>query len=128
MQYLFIGLGSIFVGLGFLGLFLPLLPTTPFLLLAAACYARGSDRFYQWLMQHRIFGEILRHYQSGQGIPRKARNRTILILWVTLGLSAWLVQDRVVLLGVLLAVGIGVTTYLMRLPLYKESPEEPSAH
>ena len=121
MQYLFIGLGSLFVGLGVMGMFLPLLPTTPFLLLAAACYARGSKRIHTWLLNHPWFGENIRRYQGGLGIPRKARNKTILILWSTLMISAWFVQDRWWLLLILLAVGIGVSTYLMRLPLDEET-------
>jgi uncharacterized membrane protein YbaN (DUF454 family) len=121
MQYLFIGLGSLFVGLGVMGMFLPLLPTTPFLLLAAACYARGSKRIHTWLLNHPWFGETIRRYQGGHGIPRKARNKTILILWSTLMISAWFVQDRWWLLLILLAVGIGVSTYLMRLPLDEET-------
>jgi uncharacterized membrane protein YbaN (DUF454 family) len=113
MQYLFIGLGSLFVGLGVMGMFLPLLPTTPFLLLAAACYARGSKRIHTWLLNHPWFGETIRRYQGGHGIPRKARNKTMI--------SAWFVQDRWWLLLILLAVGIGVSTYLLRLPLDEET-------
>src|SRR6056300_1151458 len=115
MQYIFNGLGSLFVVLGFLGLILPLLPTTPFLLLAAACYARGSERFHCWLMEHPWFGETIRRDQSGRGIPRKARNKTLLILWGTLLISAWFVRDRPWLHLILLTVGVGVTWYLMRL-------------
>ena len=120
MQYIFNGLGSLFVVLGFLGLFLPLLPTTPFLLLAAACYARGSERFHRWLMEHPWFGETIKRYQSGHGIPRKARNKTLMILWGTLVISAWFVRDRPWLHLILLAVGVGVTWYLMRMPLDEE--------
>lgn len=117
MRYIYNGLGSLFVVLAFLGLFLPLLPTTPFLLLAAACYGRGSERFYQWLMAHPWFGETIRRYQSGHGIPRKARNKTLVILWGTLFISGWFVRDRSWLYLILLSVGVGVTWYLMRLPL-----------
>ena len=117
MRYIYNGLGSLFVVLAFLGLFLPLLPTTPFLLLAAACYGRGSERCYRWLMEHPWFGETIRRYQSGHGIPRKARNKTLAILWGTLLISAWFVSDRSWLHLILLSVGVGVTWYLMRLPL-----------
>ena len=85
---LYVIAGSISLGLGVLGMFLPLLPTTPLWLLAAACYARGSQRFHHWLIHHPMFGETIRRYQSGEGIPRKARNKTLIILWATLLLSA----------------------------------------
>ena len=59
--------GSLSIGLAFLGIFLPLLPTTPFLLLAAACYLRSSDRFYHWLIYHKWFGNYIRNYREGRG-------------------------------------------------------------
>ena len=77
---LYVIAGSISLGLGVLGMFLPLLPTTPLWLLAAACYARGSQRFHHWLIHHPMFGETIRRYQSGEGIPRRARNKTLIIL------------------------------------------------
>jgi uncharacterized membrane protein YbaN (DUF454 family) len=114
---LYVIAGSISLGLGVLGMFLPLLPTTPLWLLAAACYARGSQRFHHWLIHHPMFGETIRRYQSGEGIPRKARNKTLIILWATLLFSAWWVQHKPWLWILLAAVGVGVTIYLMRLPL-----------
>jgi len=80
--------GSISVGLGALGMFLPLLPTTPFLLLAAFCYARSSRRFYRWLMTNRFFGEYIRNYREGRGIPLKEKMLVMAVLWLTIGFSA----------------------------------------
>ncbi|MFH0931814.1 MAG: YbaN family protein, partial [Candidatus Zixiibacteriota bacterium] len=65
--------GTFFVGLGVLGIFLPLLPTTPFLLLAAACYARSSKRFYNWLLNNRWFGSYIKDYKEGKGVPSKVK-------------------------------------------------------
>lgn len=79
--------GALAVLLGILGLFLPLLPTTPFLLLASWCFARGSDRLHRWLLSHRVFGEYLRNFEAGRGIPLKAKILATVMLWTSLLLA-----------------------------------------
>ena len=109
---LLIGAGTFCVGLGIIGIFVPILPTTPFLLLAAACYMRSSERFYQWLVNNRIFGAYVRNYIEGRGMPVRMKIFTILLLWVAIGLSiAYGVQNTVVRI-VLVCVAIGVTTHV----------------
>ncbi len=81
--------GTLFLGLGIIGIVLPILPTTPFLLLAAACYLRGSERMHNWLINHRWFGEFIKNYQEGRGIPIKAKITAIAFLWVTISISAF---------------------------------------
>ncbi len=115
-HYSLIGLGWLSVTLGVLGIFLPLLPTTPFILLAAWCFARSSERFHQWLLNHQRLGPIVKAWQSGAGIPRKLRNRTLLVMWVSLSITALLVAN-VWVLPYLLLVGVGTTVYLMRRPV-----------
>ena len=72
--------GTFFVFIGTIGIFLPILPTTPFLLLAAACYARSSKRFYTWLLNNKLFGKFIRNYREGKGVPLKVKILTIFFL------------------------------------------------
>lgn len=106
-------IGCIAVLLAVLGVFLPLLPTTPFLLLASACFARGSERLHRWLLNNKLFGEYLRNVESGRGIPLRAKITAIALLWASLAFSLFEVQG-LALKGVLIAVGVGVTIYLAR--------------
>ena len=71
-------------------MFVPVLPTTPFLLLAAICYARSSERFYHWLLNNRWFGEYLKNYREGRGIPLREKTLTVLALWLTIGFTTLL--------------------------------------
>ncbi|MCC2971162.1 YbaN family protein [Massilia sp. IC2-476] len=102
--------------LGILGIFLPLLPTTPFLLLASWCFARGSERLHGWLLSHRVFGEYLRNFEAGRGIPLKAKIVATAMLWTSLllAIGRLLESDRPLLVGVLLLTGAGVSIYLWR--------------
>lgn len=115
-KILLIGAGGLFVGLGVAGIFLPLLPTTPFLLLAAACYANSSPRRLRRLLANRWFGRYLRDYRAGLGIPAYLKAWTLVLLWTTLTLSAVLATDQLwvrLLLGVIL---LGVSLHILFLP------------
>jgi hypothetical protein len=107
--------GSLSLGLGILGIPLPLLPTTPFLLLSAWLFARSSERFYRWLLTHRYFGEIIRNYREQGGIRRGVKTGAIALLWVTITLSALLVVGLWWVRGLLLLIAIGVTWHIASL-------------
>jgi uncharacterized membrane protein YbaN (DUF454 family) len=119
-RYALISLGWLSVALGVIGIFLPILPTTPFILLAAWCFARSSERFHQWLRNHPRLGLIVRSWEDGQGIPRKVRNRVILLLWVSM-LCSSLIIGRLYATLTLVFIGSCVTIYLLRQPLLEES-------
>ena len=105
--------GTISVALGVLGLFLPLLPTTPFLLLAAACYARSSEKLYHWLLGNRWFGQYIRNYREGKGIPLKRAAVAIALLWLTIGYTAVVAVSLWWVRLILLAIAGGVTVHLV---------------
>lgn len=104
--------GSIFVAIGVIGIFVPLLPTTVFLLLAAACYNKGSERFHHWLIHNKLLGPYISNFKEKKGIPMSVKIRTLALLWGTIGLSIYWVNQLHVTL-ILLAVAIGVTFFLL---------------
>lgn len=112
--------GTLALALGIAGAILPLLPATPFFLLSAACYMRGSQRAHDWLVNHRVLGSSIRAFRSGRGLPRRARNGAIATLWVSMGTSAYVAAHEVVWVG-LAVIGVIVTAYLMRLPVARQA-------
>ncbi|MEW6309223.1 MAG: YbaN family protein, partial [Bacillota bacterium] len=86
-RWLLLAAGSVALALGVLGLFLPLLPATPFLLLSAACYSRSSERFYRWLVNHRVLGTYIRNYVERRGVTMRAKLYTLGVLWTTMLIS-----------------------------------------
>ena len=115
MKLVLNSVGVLAVLLGLIGIFVPLLPTTPFLLLAAACFARGSQRMHGALLNNRLFGGFLRDYEQGRGIPARAKAIALLMMWSSLALAMWRYEALTVRL-VLVAIGAGVSIYLLRLP------------
>ncbi len=119
---LWIAGGSLSVALGVIGIFFPVLPTTPFLLLAAFCYARSSRRFYDWLLNNRWFGAYIRNYREGRGIPLTEKILAISSLWLTIGFSILFVVRVMWVKLLLLAIAVGVTIHLVCIKtLHKET-------
>ena len=120
--------GTVFVGLGVLGIFLPLMPTTVFLLMAAYCYSRSSDRFHNWLLNNRWLGKYIKNYRSGQGISARQKITTIAILWASISFSIWIVAASFWPTLILAAVAIGVTIHLLWIKTARaEEPATPPA-
>jgi uncharacterized protein len=112
--------GTISLLLGAIGIFVPILPTTPFLLLSAACYMRSSEIMYNWLLKNRWFGEYIRHYREGRGIPMKTKLVAITLLWVTILYSSLFIVDEIIIAQIaLVLVAFGVSVHLLRLPTFK---------
>lgn len=116
-------IGSISLILGVLGIFLPLLPATPFLLLASACYLRGSDRLHSWLMNNRVLGTYIRNIQQRRGIPLRAKLITVGILWLSLLYSIYRI-DILPLQLMLCFIGVTSSVFILRMKTLKENKEE----
>jgi uncharacterized membrane protein YbaN (DUF454 family) len=113
--------GTVSLVVGAVGIVLPVLPTTPLLLLAFACYCRSSRRMTRWILTNKYFGDYIRRYMEGKGIPLKTKILALTILWITICFSAFfMVHDWLIIQFVLFAVAIGVTIHLIKLPTYKE--------
>ena len=110
---LLITFGSIAFVFGILGVFLPLVPTTPLLLLAAACYVRSSQKLYRWLIHNKWFGQYIENFRSGQGIPLRAKVSGIVVLWLTIGITAVFVVPFYAVKIALVLMAAVVTWYIL---------------
>ena len=113
--------GTTCLVIGVIGIFIPILPTTPFLLLAAACYLRSSPRFHSWLMNNRLLGTYIRNYTEGRGIPIKVKLFTIALLWVTIGISIGVAAPNLIVKIILAVIAIGVTLHIIFIRARKQS-------
>ena len=114
-KWLLLSAGILAVGFGVVGAFVPLLPTTPFLLLAAACFARSSDRHYEWLLNHRWMGAYVRNYREHKATTRRVKVVTMALLWGSIGYAVIAVADGWVVRTLLLSVAVGVTIHVLSL-------------
>lgn len=111
--------GTLFVGLGVLGIFLPLLPTAPFFLLAAACYVRSSKRLYHWLLNNKWFGKYMKNYRERKEIPLKVKIFSISLLWLTIMFSIIFIVDNLFVRIILFLIAIGVTIHILSIRTMK---------
>jgi uncharacterized membrane protein YbaN (DUF454 family) len=115
-RWMLITAGMICVGLGALGIILPGLPTTPFLLVAAYCFARSSEHFHDWLLNHRWFGSYVRNFEEGRGMTRPAKATTLLVMWLSFGVTIVFFVPVVVGQAGMFLLAAAVSIYIMRLP------------
>jgi uncharacterized membrane protein YbaN (DUF454 family) len=116
VRLLFVALGCLCVALGILGVFLPVLPTTPFMLLAAGCFARASTRFYNWLLNTRMFGPAILEWRLHRSIPYRVKLVAIATMTITLSISiAVAIQDGLLRLLVG-ALGVLLALWMYRIP------------
>jgi len=112
--------GTVFLVLGGVGVLLPILPTTPFLLLSAACYYRSSERMHNWMFTNKWFGTYLKNYAEGKGISKQAKIFTISALWILISYSVFFAVDNPLAQLALILIAIGVTIHLVKIPTFVE--------
>lgn len=117
IRYLLLGCGWLSLALGAVGLFLPVLPTTPFVLLAAACFLRSSERLHRFVVEHPTFGPPVKNYLEGRGLTVRTKVVALVTMWAAILGSAWLCVPSLALDIVLIAIAAGVTIYLLWLPV-----------
>ena len=108
--------GFVSIALAIIGIFLPVLPTVPFLLLASGCFARSSERFYAWMLDHTHLGPMIRPYLKGGGIPRATKLKAIALIWASIAISVLFLLEILWVQVFLLVIALGVTIYLLYLP------------
>ncbi|HLS08163.1 YbaN family protein [Lentibacillus sp.] len=106
--------GSISLGLGVLGIILPLLPTTPLLLLAAACYVRSSEKLYHWLITNKYFGSYIQNYRDGKGIPLKAKVIGVSVLWLAMSYTILFIVPLLIIKILLAGIGAYFTWFILK--------------
>jgi len=113
-------LGTIALIIGIIGTFLPVLPTTPLILLAAWCYIRSSKKFYNWLISNERFGKTIEDFHTGRGITKNTKIRAIIMMWLMITISAYYFITSTPLIVFLYLIAVSVTFYLYRQPTLEE--------
>lgn len=108
----FFSIGAILLGVGAVGVVLPVLPTTPLVLASFFCFTKSSKRAERWILSNRYFGSYIKNYQTKQGIPLDVKIKSIIFLWTTLIVSCYFFQDRNYLIILLPLVGVAVTLHI----------------
>ena len=115
----FFSLGTIFVGVGAVGIFLPILPTTPFIIVAAFFFGKSSKRAEKWLSNNRYFGTYIENYRTKQGVPIEIKRNSIIFLWITLIISA-VVANNILMFIILPIIGFCVSVHILLLKTKKK--------
>ena len=112
-KWIYIILGSISLGLGIVGIFLPLLPTTPFLLVTAGLYCKSSDKLYQKLMNHKYLGPYIQDFRVHKSIPLRTKIISISLIWITIGCSIFFVVPLLAIKILLAMIAIGISLHIL---------------
>lgn len=113
IRFAYLVSGFLLVAIGIIGIFLPLLPTTIFLILASACFVKSSPKANEWLKNNKYLGPYIKNYQDKTGLTIKSKIFTIIFLWLSIGISAFYLINEFHIRILLLAIGAGVSIHIM---------------
>jgi len=116
VRHLLLACGWLSLGIGAIGLFVPVLPTAPFVLLAAACFLRSSERLHRWLVSHPTFGCHVEDYLAGRGLQARTKAVALATLWLSTLASAYFFVPLLAVDLLLITIAAAVSVYLLRLP------------
>ena len=116
IKHILVLFGSIFLGLGFVGIIVPGLPTTPFLLLAAGCYVKSSDRLYSWLLDHKLFGKYIYNFRETRSISLRSKIISLIMMWVMIGLSIFIFKKIIPVKIIIALLGVIGTLVILLIP------------
>lgn len=122
-KILFLILGFLSLAIGIIGIFIPLLPTTPLLLLAAASFMRSSEKLYDWLLNHRWFGDTIRNFREYRAIRLRTKMFAVGLLWVTILTSVILVVSQLWIRIFLLTIAVSVSIHILHFDTLKVSKD-----
>ena len=122
VRYVLVAIGTVSLVIGLIGIILPLLPTTPFLLIAAACYARSSDRFYDALLANRIFGPPIKEWHDYRSVAKKTKVVSIIVVIISFGITIGFVLNAPLPRIILSIVALGLIVVLFFLPTRRKKP------
>lgn len=112
-KYFYLVSGFLLVAIGVIGIFLPLLPTTIFLILASVCFVKSSPRAHSWLRNHKVLGGYIDNYQNKTGLTVNSKITSIVLLWISISVSAFLLTDELYIKILLFGIAVGVTIHLL---------------
>jgi uncharacterized protein len=120
VKLIYVIVGTLFLIIGVIGVFLPILPTTPFLLVAVACYAKGSKKLYDRLLNDRWIGTYIKNYREGKGIPLRGKVLSIFMLWFSISFSIVFFIHILFIRVILIVIAIAVTIHLLKIRSYRK--------
>ncbi|MEM0448950.1 MAG: YbaN family protein [Methanomassiliicoccales archaeon] len=110
-----IGIGTISLAIGIMGIIIPLLPTTPFLLFAAFCYSRGSRKLHTLILRHKYLGAYIRAYEKGEGISYSVKATSLLLLWGAMSITIVFFIDEVIIMILIVLIGLAISAHILLL-------------
>ncbi|HAS73721.1 MAG TPA: DUF454 domain-containing protein [Clostridiales bacterium UBA8960] len=119
-KIILMAIGTVTLILGFIGVFLPVIPTTPFVLISLACFVNTSEKMHHFVMTNKYLGPYARAYASGEGIPKKAKFKAVFLIWITIGFSVTFILEPLPLRIMLLVIATIVSTYIFTRPTAQE--------